>query len=139
MMSMLGFYVIVYDDRAGLNTLSANRFAQETHVVQYESIGNVIQANPFDYVAIMTIGYRSDKIVLRQLVEKSFFYLGMLGSAQKVSVVLEELRNEGIPEELLSHIHAPIGLNIGSQTACEIAISIAAEIIKRKNASHPGR
>lgn len=136
LMSMLGFYIIVYDDRPGLNTLSANRFAQETHLVQYESIGKVIQDNPFDYVTIMTIGYRSDQLVLRQLVDKSFFYIGMLGSAQKVSVVLEELRNEGIPEEKLSRICAPIGLSIGSQTAHEIAVSIAAEIIQRKNTPH---
>jgi xanthine dehydrogenase accessory factor len=51
--------------------------------------------------------------------------------------MFEEYRKEGISEEWLQQIHSPIGLPIKSQTPEEIAVSIAAEIIKEKNANAP--
>ncbi len=47
--------------------------------------------------------------------------------------MFEEYRMEGIPEDILQRIHAPVGLSIKSQTPEEIAVSIAAEIIQIKN------
>lgn len=50
--------------------------------------------------------------------------------------LFEDYRKEGIDESLLQRIHTPIGLDIKSQTPEEIAVSIAAEIIKIKNATN---
>ena len=60
-------------------------------------------------------------------------YIGMIGSKLKVKKTFENLAAEGISEELISTIHAPIGLSIGAKTPAEIAISILAEIIQIKN------
>ena len=133
LMNYLGFYVKLYDDRPELNTIVANSFANEKHIVDYESLGNHFINIENDYAVIMTIGYRTDKTVLKQLIDKPFFYLGLLGSQHKIETLFKELKEEGITEELLEKIFSPIGLNIASKTTKEIAVSIAAEIIGVKN------
>ncbi len=133
LMKQLDFYIHLYDDRENLNTITDNHFADEIHIVDYPLIGEKIAANPADFVVIMTIGYRTDKIVLTQLINKTFRYLGLLGSVQKIATLFEELKAEGISDTQLSAVHAPIGLNINSKTTQEIAVSIAAELIKIKN------
>lgn len=133
LMSFLGFYIKLYDDRPELNTITANSFAHEKHIVSYNSIANHFTEVENDYAVIMTIGYRTDKTVLKQLIGKPFFYLGLLGSEHKIKTLFKELKSEGIEEDLLSKIFSPIGLNIASKTTKEIAVSIAAEIIQQKN------
>jgi xanthine dehydrogenase accessory factor len=137
LMHMLDFYVHVYDDRTDLNTILKNNFADEKHLVDYGAIDNYLKATPSDFVVIMTIGYRTDKLVLKQLLGKSFYYLGMLGSENKIKKMFEELKEEGFDNNNLSKVFAPIGLNIFSQTTKEIAVSIAAEIIREKNKQLP--
>ncbi len=136
LMNFLGFYVHIYDDRDNLNTLEANHFANEKHIVAYENIADIIQAATNDFIVIMTIGYRTDKIVLKQLINNSYAYLGLLGSAEKISTLFAELITEGVSENKLDKIFSPIGININSKTTQEIAVSIAAEIIKERNNSN---
>jgi xanthine dehydrogenase accessory factor len=137
LMNFLGFYIKLYDDRPELNTIAANSFADEKHIVNYDAIAQHFDQAAEDYVVIMTIGYRTDKIVLKQLIGKSFFYFGLLGSDHKIKTLFGELKAEGIPGESLMKIHTPIGINISSKTSKEIAVSIAAEIIKEKNKHLP--
>lgn len=137
LMRFLGFYIHVYDDRPELSTLVGNVFADERHLADYAVIGESLPATPGDYVVIMTIGYRTDKIVLRQLLNMPFTYLGMLGSARKTETLFAELKQEGVDPDLLDRIHAPVGINIDSKTTREIAVSIAAEIIRYKNRDIP--
>ncbi|GFP22889.1 xanthine dehydrogenase accessory factor, partial [Candidatus Hakubella thermalkaliphila] len=46
--------------------------------------------------------------------------------------IFDNLRQEGVQEELLSRVYAPIGLDIGAQTPEEIAVSILAEVLSVK-------
>ena len=92
-----------------------------------------------DFVTIMTFGFRTDKTILSRLYDKKFAYLGVMGSASKMAQMFEELENEGIPKEKLEAVHSPIGINISSKTTTEIAISVAAEIIKEKNKNNPSQ
>jgi xanthine dehydrogenase accessory factor len=57
----------------------------------------------------------------------------MMGSKSKVKNVMNELSKLCFSEEKLKRIHSPIGIEIKSETPEEIAISIAAEIIKIRN------
>lgn len=132
-MHFLGFYINLYDDRTELNTIEQNSFADEKHLIDYGSIAENINSNEDDFVVIMTIGYRTDKIVLKQLLNKKFFYLGLLGSEKKNERLFAELKQEGVEENKLAKVFAPIGVNIYSKTTREIAISIAAQIILEKN------
>ncbi len=137
MMRFLNFYVHLYDDRDSLNTIQDNHFANEKHIINYEKIGENFNNCEQDFVVIMTVGYRTDKLVLQQLLDKNYAYLGMLGSANKIKQLFEELTAEGISVEKLSKIFTPVGLNIYSKTTKEIAVSIAAEIIREKNIGLP--
>ena len=134
LLSFLGFFIKVYDDRPGLKTLFQNDFADEKIIIPaYEQLGDFFTGNENDYVVIMTVGYRTDKIVLKQLIDKKFIYLGLLGSHNKIEILFAELNEEGVSEELMKRIFSPVGLHIASKTTREIAVSIAAEIIQKKN------
>jgi len=134
LMLILGFYIKVYDDRPGVRTLLQNNFADEKIIIPgYDQLNDFFTAGENDYVVIMTVGYRTDKVVLKQLINKNFFYLGLLGSQHKIDTLFSELKEEGIAQGSLDKIFSPIGLNIESKTTKEIAVSIAAEIIKQKN------
>lgn len=133
LMAYLNFYVHVYDDRENLTTIVENKFAQEIHHVNYTTITENVKANSNDFVVIMTVGYRTDKIVLKQLIHQHYQYLGLLGSTKKIETLFKELVEEGIEEDKLKKIFSPIGININSKTTKEIAVSIAAQIIAIKN------
>ncbi len=133
LMNYLNFYVHVYDDREHLTTIEENKFAQEIHHVDYITISESLKANSNDFVVIMTVGYRTDKIVLKQLIHQQYQYLGLLGSTKKIETLFKELVEEGIEEDKLKKIFSPIGININSKTTKEIAVSIAAQIIAVKN------
>lgn len=135
LMSRLDFHIRIFDDRPDLNTIAKNEFADEVTIVEsYENIGEYIESGANTYVAVMTLGYASDAVVIRKLIDHDFKYFGVLGSRAKMATLFKELRAAGVSGERLSLIRTPIGLSINSQTPEEIAVSIAAEIISIKNA-----
>ncbi len=131
--SFLNFYVKIFDDRKEFLDKIDNNYCDEKILCKFDEIADLVNENQNTFAVIVTRGHKFDKIVLKQLVNKNITYLGMMGSKAKVNKLFNELLNEGISEELLKRVHAPIGLSISSQTPEEIAISIAAEIIKIKN------
>jgi xanthine dehydrogenase accessory factor len=56
-------------------------------------------------------------------------YIGMIGSKRKVRRVFDQLKERGVPEEKLSRVYAPLGLDIGADSPAEIAVSTIAEIL----------
>lgn len=132
-MDTLGFHITVFDDRKELPTMNANVYAHEKQIVSYEEIASYIPEGKNIYVTIMTFGHQSDEQVLEKIIAKNCNYIGMLASASKKKQVFENLEGKGIAKSLLDKIYSPIGIKIRSHTPEEIAISIAAEIIKVKN------
>ncbi len=136
LMSKLGFRIELFDDRADLNTVEKNSFADSKTIVgSYESIADHIPEGEDTYVVVMTLGYAFDEIVIRRLFDMDFKYFGVLGSKAKMKTLLNSLRKEGFDESRLSRIRTPIGVPINSRTPEEIAVSIAAEIILVKNSN----
>jgi len=132
-MDLLGFHVTVFDDRKGLNTWHANTFAHEKQLVDYAQMSQHLPSDTDLYVVLASVGYRTDDVILRQLIRNRYKYLGMLGSGEKVRVMFEAMRKNGFTDEELARVRAPIGLPIHSKTPEEIAVSIAAEIVAVKN------
>ncbi len=137
LMSRLDFRIRLFDDRPDLNTLHQNTFTDEKILGPYEALADHINGGPDQYVAIMTFGYRTDEVAVRQLLPKPLRYLGMMGSEAKTAQLLASLRLTGTPEAQLARLYAPIGLPIGSQTPAEIAVSVAAEIIRVRHSPVP--
>jgi len=134
MMQDMEFYIHLYDDRSNLKTFNENDYVHEKKILaDYSELAELISGGNNRYVVVMTVGYRTDDIVVRTLWEKQFRYFGLLGSKSKIEKMFNDYRMEGVPESLLQPIHAPVGIAIHSQTPEEIAISIAAEIIQVKN------
>lgn len=134
LMSQMDFYIGVYEVRKELKTVMENEFAYEKHFIEdYSALKDLIPCGDSNYVVIMTFGFRTDDVALRALKEKEFRYLGVLGSQKKMETLLDTYRHEGFTDPFLQSIHSPIGIQIKSQTPEEIAISIAAEIIREKN------
>jgi xanthine dehydrogenase accessory factor len=136
LMREMDFYIRLYDDRKNLPTIIKNDAVHEKHIVNnYTELSELISSGCNHYVVIMTFGYRTDDMALKALLGKEFRYLGLLGSKTKVEKMFDDYRKEGVAEFFLQQIHTPIGIPIKSETPEEIAVSIAAEIIRKKNHS----
>ena len=128
-----GFRVHVIDDRERF--ASAERFEPGTEVV-VEDIPTWLQTHtlpPTAYAVVVTRGHRHDLDALRALAPSGVRYVGLIGSRAKVKRIYDALRLEGMSQEVLQRVHAPIGLDIGAITPQEIAVSILAELIAVKH------
>jgi xanthine dehydrogenase accessory factor len=130
----LDFRVVVIDDRADL-------FESERLPDPIETVAGDIQDTlgqwPIDtntYVVVVTRGHSHDEQALHAVVDSPAKYIGMIGSRRKIKLVFEDLENLGVPASKLEQVHTPIGLKIGAVTVPEIAVSIAAELIKVRRA-----
>lgn len=127
-LASVDFRVTVYDNRKEL--VNGNFFPQAEEVIygNYKQISVTLTED--DYVVIMTPGHQGDFDVLKQVLRHKLRYVGCIGSRHKIARAQELLRQAGISEEVIASVHAPIGLPILAQTPAEIAISIAAEMIR---------
>ena len=138
-LAALDFELTVLDDRPDLPTLTANHAAHRRRVIDYEQVAAAVPAGPRSYVVVMTVGYRTDAVVLHQLLTHArqglaYRYLGVMGSVAKVAELRRGLREAGFTDAEIARLRGPIGLPIHSQTPEEIAISIAAELIQVRRA-----
>jgi xanthine dehydrogenase accessory factor len=134
--NILGFNVVLFDNRQDLNTFELNTFAHQKQIIDYAKVMNYIPEGNDSYIAIMTNKYTDDKLALAKLVRNKYKFLGVLGSKAKLKTMYQVLKKEGFSEAELAKVHAPIGLPIASQTPDEIAVSIAAQIIKLRNSGN---
>ena len=130
-LAVLEFRVVIVDPRP--EWASAERFPGATlvHKPFPEGIAGLDLA-PADAVVLVTPGHQHDRESLRRALDTEASYVGMIGSKTKVATVFQALREEGVADEQLARVHAPIGLAIGAETPAEIAVAIAAEIISLK-------
>jgi xanthine dehydrogenase accessory factor len=125
---VLGLHSIVLDERPGFAT--PERFPGARLVVApFAGALSGLGLTGNDAVVIVTPGHTHDLVVLREALATPAGYIGMIGSATKVRTVLTSLRQEGLAEEQIARVHAPIGLDIGAETPAEIGLAIAAEIV----------
>lgn len=132
-----GFMVTVVDPREEWASAEKHPLAARRVCAPYDGIIARVGVTPQTFMVIMTHGHRDDAAVLHQAVRAECRYLGMLGSANKVNVVLEGVRAAGVDEARIARIRTPIGLPIGSHTPEEIAVSIVAEMIAVRNGVAP--
>jgi xanthine dehydrogenase accessory factor len=132
-LSRLDFEIHILDHRENLNTMNANTFAHHRQVVAFEEIENYVPEGYNTYVVIMSVGYRTDEIIISRLLKRQFQYIGLMGSKEKIATLKQHLLSKGFSEGDLSKVYMPIGIDIKSETTQEIAISVAAQLIAVKN------
>jgi xanthine dehydrogenase accessory factor len=136
----LEFDVWVIDDREDI--VSAQRFPTAQRRIAGDIAANLkaIDITPDTYCLIVTRGHNHDEEALYYLAERGARFVGMIGSRRKIKLIFEELLDKGISRESLQRVYAPLGIDIGSQTVPEIAVSICAELIAHRNRGEvPGR
>jgi xanthine/CO dehydrogenase XdhC/CoxF family maturation factor len=94
---------------------------------------NVLEQIPIDELTVfvlLTHNYNYDLAMLKALLERNVSYIGLLGPKKKLNSMLDELKKKKmeITENQLNSIYSPVGLEIGAETAEEIALSIISEI-----------
>jgi xanthine dehydrogenase accessory factor len=139
MAAALGMNLIVVDEREEF--ASRERFPGAVKVMHAKLSDPALRdlVTQSTYVVIFTHSHELDKEALGNFVESDAAYIGMIGSGKKVTVIMRDLKVEGIPAEKLNGVYSPIGLDIGAETPAEIAVSILSEIIhvKRKGSPSP--
>jgi xanthine dehydrogenase accessory factor len=130
------FDIWALDDRESF--VSAERFP----TAQRRLVGDIgvelkkltqSEVDPTFYALIVTRGHGHDEEALYHLAPSSAGYVGMIGSKRKIKLIFGDLVAKGVSPETLSRVHAPLGIDIGSQTVPEIAISIVGELIAHRN------
>lgn len=131
--SRVEFDVWIVDDDAERVTAAHYPDARERMIGPLPDVLTHLPIDQETCVIVVRRGYREDLSALRLLVHRPLAYLGMIGNQRKVRSVFEDLRAEGITEDRLLGIRAPLGIPIGSRTVPEIAISIVAELIATRS------
>lgn len=130
--AMLGFTVRVLDDRPEFATLERFPEAEQVLRADFDAPFRHVPLGPRSHLVLVTRGHKYDFHALDDVLrrEAPVAYVGMVGSRRRTRAALEQLAREGVSRERLLAVHAPIGLDIGAETPEEIAVAIAAELVR---------
>lgn len=92
-----------------------------------------LQLDPHSAVIAVTHDPKLDDMVLLEALKSPAFYVGALGSRGNTAKRKERLALFDLTPAEIDRLHGPIGLDLGSKTPAEIAVSIVAEIVAVKN------
>jgi len=133
MAAPLGFEVTVVDDRPDF---ASRENLPGAHTVVCGDIVEEIARFPIaedTYVLIVTRGHRHDGQALAACVQSPAAFIGMIGSRRKALLIREQIVTEGIATaEQVARVVSPVGLDIGSETVEEIALSIVAQLVAHR-------
>ena len=128
--SLLGYDVTIVDPRTAF--ASIERFPDVKVVAEWPDVA-LPPLNVDRYTAFVALTHdpKIDDPALAHALARDCFYIGALGSKKTHARRVERLKSQGITDEQLGRIHAPIGLDIGAVSPAEIAVAIMAEITAR--------
>jgi xanthine dehydrogenase accessory factor len=98
-----------------------------TIVADIDFAGLAPGTNP--YVVVATQGQWDEEAVATAL-RRDVAYVGLVASPTRAATVRAYLRDEGVPEERIAALRAPAGLDLGAETAEEVALSILGELVQ---------
>ncbi|MDQ6608113.1 MAG: XdhC/CoxI family protein [Actinomycetota bacterium] len=135
-----GWRPYVIDPRAQFATAARFPGAEEVIVAwpreAYQRLGGIDRAT---YIAVLTHDPKIDDQVLIEALASEPAYIGAMGSKRAQAQRRERLLTAGVSEDQLPRISAPIGLDLGSVSAEEVAISIMAELLAVRYGREGGR
>ncbi|MCU1246057.1 MAG: hypothetical protein JWN02_1967, partial [Acidobacteria bacterium] len=125
----LGFQAIVIDGRSRFASRERFPDADDIRVGIASEIAGQLALGPGTPVVLVAHDYKIDVPVLKKALASDAPYIGLLGSRRRGAAILQMLRDEGAPEAQLGRVRVPIGLDLGGETAAEIALSIISEVV----------
>ncbi len=139
MAEIIGWQSTVIDGRPMY--ASKERFPMPSCMVVHAKADHILEHVIIDsrtVFVLMSHNYNYDLAILKALLNKAVRYIGVLGPHKKMRMMMDDLAEKGIQlsQEQQDAIHGPVGLNIGAETAEEIAISVIAEIQAKLTSSN---
>lgn len=133
--SEVGFRVVVVDRRPGL--LTAERFPASVTLLESDAtrLTELLVLDESSFCVVMTHDFADDTNYLRALLSTPARYLGMLGPRQRTDRILTRLRAEGPVDG--QRIYGPVGLDIGTDGAEQVALAVLAEILAVRSGRQP--
>jgi xanthine dehydrogenase accessory factor len=135
---VLGFRTVIVDGRPRFATRERFPDAGELRIGIVSEIAEETRLGPTTPVVLVAHDYKIDVPVLLRALRSDAPYIGLLGSRRRGAAILQMLRDEGIAEEQLKRIRVPIGLDLGADTAEEIALAVMAEIVAVRHGKSGG-
>ena len=129
----LGLKTIVVDGRPRFATRERFPEADELLIGIPSEIAQTLSYNSSTFVVLTAHDYKYDLPVLKVVLPAGAAYVGLLGSKRRGKAIKEFLKDGGMDESLLDRLHVPTGLDIGADSAPEIALSILAEAVAIKS------
>ncbi len=127
---LLGWHITVVDGRPAYATLQRFSKANQICLAKAANLWTSITIDSQTAVVLMTHNYNYDVAALEQLIGSACRYIGLLGPKKKQEKMLDELYAKGlnINASMRCKLYGPVGLDIGAETAEEIALAVMAEI-----------
>lgn len=130
--AQLGFHTVVVDDRWAFANRERFPDAADVRVGPFEKVLNSLLIDARTFVVVVTRGHVWDEASVKAVLPKNPAYVGMIGSRRRSKRTLERLVEQGFRPEDVARVHTPLGLDIGAETPAEIAVAIAAEIVRAR-------
>lgn len=130
--SKVGFSPVIIDNRPEYASAERHPLCVKTYCMEYDEAAKTLNFEKNAYFVIVTHRHVGDEAVLRGLLDRRELdakYIGLIGSAKKLSTVFARMIADGYEEARIRDVKAPIGIDHGGQTASEIALAIATEIV----------
>ncbi|KMT22078.1 XdhC family protein [Clostridium cylindrosporum] len=134
----MGFSVGIFEDREAF--CNKERFPDADELILgdvVESLRNYKVDNNC-YVIMVSRGHIYDENALKEVISSDAKYIGMIGSKLKVENIFNNLRKDGVSDDLLNKVYSPIGIAIGGKEIKEIVLGIMAEVVLVKNGGTAG-
>jgi xanthine dehydrogenase accessory factor len=138
MAKQLGMYVVVVEGRDRFGERERFPDADEVRGGMPSEIVAGLEYDATCAIVVVAHDYKYDLPVLKTALATHAGYVGMLGSRRRSATILGMLEEDGVARETLARIRTPIGLDIGGQSAPEIALSILAEVVAVRNGRSGG-
>ncbi len=135
----LGFRTVVVDARSAFATPERFAHADELIIRWPADVLAEMALDETTYVVTLTHDEKLDNPALVEALRRPVRYIGALGSRRTHARRVEALRAQGVSQEQIACIHAPIGLDLGGRSPEEIALAIMAEIVAVRNRGPGGK
>lgn len=132
----IAFKITVIDDRESFANRERFPDAEAVVVSNFSKAFVDLSVDENCYILVVTRGHKHDQAATEAAIKTPARYVGLVGSRRKIKLIVEALLEKGVNADLFDRLYAPIGLDIGSETPEEIAVSVTAELIAVEKGVH---